>query len=127
MQSVVAGWGKFTLVTALVALLAGCATPKIDWAGRTGNYTFDQAVIEFGPPDKQARLEDGTVVAEWLTRRGYRQVYPVGGYYGHYGHCAPYYYGPFYPSYIDSYTPDYFLRLTFGLDGKLNAWKKFAK
>jgi hypothetical protein len=123
-QSVVAGWGKFALVGALVTLLAGCATQKIDWAGRTGNYTLDQAVLEFGPPDKQAKLEDGTVVAEWLTRRGYRQVYPVGGYYGH---CAPWYYGPFYPTYVDSYTPDYFLRLTFGPDGKLKAWKKFAK
>ncbi|MEK7707430.1 MAG: hypothetical protein AAB380_05485 [Verrucomicrobiota bacterium] len=123
-QSVVASWGKFTLVAALVTLLAGCATQKIDWAGRTGNYTFDQAVIEFGPPDKQAKLEDGTVVAEWLTRRGYRQVYPRGAYYGYW---SPWDYGPFYPGYIDSYSPDYFLRLTFGPDGKLKTWKKFAK
>jgi hypothetical protein len=125
LQPVAAGWDHFTLVAALVALLAGCATQKIDWAGRIGNYTFDQAVIELGPPDKQAKLGDGTAVAEWLTRRGYRQVYPVGGYY--YGHCAPWYYGPYFPAYVDSYTPDYFMRLTFGPDGKLRAWKKFAK
>ncbi len=123
-ESVITDWGRLTLVAALLALLAGCATQKIDWAGRTGNYTFDQAVIEFGPPDKQARLEDGTVVAEWLTRRGYRYSHPVGGYYGPY---APWYYGPFYPSYIDSYAPDYFLRLTFGPDGQLKLWKKFAR
>jgi len=123
-QSFVAGWDKLTLVTALVALLAGCATRKIDWAGRTGNYTLDQAVIEFGPPDKQARLTDGTVVAEWLTRRGYRQVYPMGGYCG-YG--SPWYNGPYYAGYIDSYSPDYFLRLMFGPDGMLQTWKKFAR
>jgi len=123
-QSVVAGLGKFTMVAALVMLLTGCATQKIDWAGRTGNYTLDQAVIEFGPPDKQARLQDGTVVAEWLTRRGYRQAYPMGGYYGYW---SPWNCGPFYPTYIDSYSPDYFLRLTFGPDGKLKTWKKFAK
>jgi hypothetical protein len=123
-QSAAVGWGRLTLVTALALLLAGCATQKIDWAARTGNYAFDQAVVEFGPPDKQAQLTDGTVVAEWLTRRGSRQVYPVGGYYGHY---APWYYGPFYPTYVDSYAPDYFLRLTFGPDGKLMHAKNFAK
>jgi hypothetical protein len=67
-QSVAVGC-RLTLVAALALLLAGCATQKIDWAARTGNYTFDQAVIEFGPPDKHAKLTDNTVIAEWLTRR----------------------------------------------------------
>ena len=40
-------------------LLAGCVTPKIDWAARVGNYTYDQAVMDFGPPDKSAKLSDG--------------------------------------------------------------------
>jgi len=123
-QSVFAGWGRLTLVAATMALLVGCATQRIDWGGRIGTYTFDQAVVELGPPDKQAKLEDGTVVAEWLTRRGYRQVYPVGAYPGCWG---PWYYGPFYPTYIDSYSPDYYLRLTFAPDGKLKIWKKFAR
>jgi hypothetical protein len=64
------------LLMTLAILFAGCATQKkIDWAGRIGNYTFDQAVTELGPPDKQAKLQDGTVVAEWLVRRGYTYVY----------------------------------------------------
>src|SRR5688572_19690140 len=109
------------MVVMMAFLLAGCATPKIDWAGRVGNYNFDQAVLEFGPPDKQARLEDGTIVAEWLTRRGYAYSSPAFGY-------SPWsYYGPFYPSYVDGYSPDYFLRLIFGPDGKLKSWKKLAK
>ena len=113
-----------TLLAALALVLAGCATPKIDWNARVGNYTHDQAVVELGPPDKEARLTDGTVVAEWLTRRGYRYSHPIGGYYGPY---SPWYYGPLYPSYVDSYSPDYFLRLTFGPEGRLREWKKFAR
>jgi hypothetical protein len=110
----------------LAALLAGCASHKIDWAARVGVYTMDQAIVDFGPPDKQAKLEDGTIVAESLTRRGYHTTY-VSGYYYHYHHRWPGFYGPAYPPYVDSYSPDYFLRLTFGPDGKLRAWKNFYK
>lgn len=103
-------------------LVAGCATPRIDWAGRVGNYTFDQAVVELGPPDKQATLTNGSLVADWLTRRGRNAVYTAaGGYYGGPG-------GPFYtPVYVGPGTPDYFLRLNFGPNGQLTAWKKFAR
>lgn len=102
--------------------LAGCATHKIDWAGRVGNYTFDQAVVELGPPDKQATLADGSVVADWLTRRGRTAVYSAaGGYYG--GPGWPY----SAPVYVGAATPDYFLRLNFAPDRKLTAWKKFAR
>jgi hypothetical protein len=110
----------------LAGLLSGCATaPKIDWVARVGNYSYDQAVIEFGPPDKESTLSDGTRVAEWLMRRGYRQVYPMGGYYYPQG---PYGYGWYYPpTYIDTSSPDYFLRLTFNADGQLRTWKKFSR
>jgi hypothetical protein len=107
----------------LTALFAGCATRSIDWGGRVGHYTFDQAIAEIGPPDKQAKLTDGTLVAEWLTRRGYHQIYATGGHFG-----SPWQYGYGYPpTYVDTYSPDYFLRLTFAADGQLQAWKKFAK
>lgn len=116
--------GVLRLIFALVlaSLLAGCATNKVNWAVRVGNYSYDLAVMEYGPPDKQAKLQDGTVVAEWLTRRGYmdRHYSPVF-YPSHYG------YNPLYPTYNDIRVPDYFLRLTFGPDGKLTAWKKFAR
>ncbi len=105
-------------------LLTGCATtPKIDWNSRIGSYTYEQAVMDFGPPDKYARLTDGTTVAEWLTRRGYTTVHGMYGY----GY-SPWFYGPYYPGYIDSYTsPDYYLRLIFGPDNRLKAWKTFYK
>jgi hypothetical protein len=107
----------------LFALMAwtGCATNKIDWGARVGTYTHDQAIVDLGPPDKQEKLTDGTVVAEWLIQRG-RTAYVGGaGYYGYPGSRG--YYGP---TYIQS-SPDYFLRLTFAPDGKLTGWKKFAR
>src|SRR3990172_9124999 len=89
------------LIVLLATLFVGCATRKMDWAGRVGSYTFDQAVLELGPPDKQAKLTDGTTVAEWLTRRGSNRLYASPAYY-------PYWAGPSYPTYIDTYSPDYF-------------------
>lgn len=108
------------LLTAIL-LITGCATPRIDWASRIGTYTFDNAVLELGPPDKQAKLQDGTLVAEWLTNHGGAYAYPAYGY-GNY----PYWYAtPPGPTYLDS--PDFYLRLTFGPDGRLQSWKKYAK
>src|SRR6266446_992461 len=107
----------------LAMSLTGCATYKVDWSPRVGNYTYDQAVLELGPPERYANLKDGTTVAEWLTRRGYTHAYSPF-YYGYYpGWC-----GPYYSTYVDTYSsPDYFLRLTFGPDGKLKAWKYFYR
>jgi hypothetical protein len=111
----------------VLALLvfAGCATHRIDWQARVGNYSYDQAVMEFGPPDKHAKLEDGTIVAEWLTSRGFTtQTYSSSGY----GYYPSRYSGPMVPGYVETtYYPGYFLRLTFTPDAKLRAWKKFAK
>jgi hypothetical protein len=54
---------------ALTVLLIGCSTTKkVDWNSRVGSYTYDQAIIEYGPPDKQAKLGDGRTVVEWITR-----------------------------------------------------------
>ena len=103
-------------------LLAGCVTPKIDWSARVGNYTYDQAVMEFGPPDKIAKLSDATTVAEWLTQRGQIVVAP-----------EPYflspgcYFGPLTPMYSETYVPARFLRLVFDAGGKLKTWKEFAR
>lgn len=102
----------------LAVLLAGCATQKIDWAGRVGHFTFDQAALEFGPPDKQAKLGDGTVIADWMTQHG-RTYTRVNSGYANPG----WYSGPI----VETSLPDYFLRLNFGPDGQLKSWKKFAR
>jgi hypothetical protein len=107
----------------LAALLTGCATTKVDWVNRVGNYTYDQAVVELGPPDKYARLSDGATVAEWLTQHGYTTVAPYG-----FAYYYPWGYGGFYPGYVNSYTsPNYYLRLIFGPDNVLRNWKRFSK
>jgi hypothetical protein len=112
------------LVVAMV--LAGCVSNKINWTARVGSYTLDQAIVELGPPDRQARLSDGAVVAEWLARRGQTMAYTTGpGNYG-YPYWPGYYYGGFYPTYVVS-SPDYFLRLTFDPEGKLSDWKKVRR
>jgi hypothetical protein len=107
-----------------LVLLTGCAT-KIDWNSRIGLYTYDQAVSELGPPDKSAKLTDGSTVAEWLSYRssGYSNVHVVGAYpYRRHG----YYYSP---SYVVSTEPGYerFLRLTFDPEGRLTAWKNVTR
>jgi hypothetical protein len=103
-------------------VLAGCVTTsKTDWPARVGNYTYDQAVAELGPPDKYTTLTDGTVVADWLTRHAQTVGAP-----------EPYllppgtYFGPLTPMYSETTVPDQYLRLTFGPDGKLKSWKETA-
>ena len=113
-----------TLLLALLAglVLAGCATgPKIDWAARVGHYTYNQAVLDMGPPDKVAKLDDGVIVANWITRQGYAYTSvgpPVYGYYPG---------GPAVPTYSQGFSPTYYLRLAFGADGRLTEWKKYAQ
>ncbi len=105
---------------AACTVICGCkTTQKIDWQSRIGNYTYDEAVLELGPPDRYAKLTDNTIVAEWLTARGSSQVW-LNYTYG-YGYYPPY------PTYLSTYTPERLLRLTFGPDGKLKAWKKLYR
>lgn len=112
------------VIGALLLGATGCAT-KIDWNSRVGLYTLDQAIAEMGPPDKSAKLTDGTTVAEWLSSRsaGSSYVHTVGAY--------PYRRGGYYhsPSYVVSSDPGYerFLRLTFDPEGRLTAWKNVTK
>ena len=91
----------FSLVAAAL-FLVGCATTKIDWNSRIGQYTYDEAIAELGVPDRHAQLTDGSIVAEWLQRRG-----------GAYATS----YGPRYSRFqtIDLHEmPDSYLRLIFG-------------
>lgn len=113
---------KFFYLVVLTGMLAGCATsPKIDWNSRIGVYNYDQAVLEFGPPDKMAVLTDGTRVAEWLTSRGYSHGF-VTTFGPHFYH--PHFYGPPAYYYSEPPSPDRFMRLTFGPDGKLGSWNR---
>jgi hypothetical protein len=109
---------RFRIISVFLALIlvGGCTTGKIDWSSRVGSYDYDRAITDMGPPDRVAKLSDGTTtVAEWLTHRGHN----LG---------SSWLYGPPYISPIyDSPTPDRFIRLTFEPGGKLKDWKKVAR
>ena len=114
--------GKWLAITLAALVLAGCVTQKIDWSARVGNYTYDQAVMELGPPDKSAKLTDGTVVADWLTHHAETIIAPEPYF------AAPgCYFGPLTPMRTETYLPAQYLRLTFGADGELKAWKEVAR
>ena len=97
-----------------VWLLAGCATGRVDWNARVGNYTRDQAILDYGPPDKSAELTDGTMVYEWLQWHGSTSGSVM---------LSP----GWYSSYDQTRSPDQYLRLVIGKDGKLKAWKRVMK
>ena len=107
----------FLLTVCVLLLSAGCATNRIDWESRIGNYTYDQAVLELGPPENIAELSDGTRVGDWLTSRGRRGG--GGGFFvgrGYMVHHFP-----------DSGGPDYYMRLTFDPQGRLTAARRVLK
>ena len=103
------------LLAFLILLLSGCATTKIDWNSRVGNYTYDDAIAELGVPDRDATLSDGSIVGEWLRGRG--------GAYGttHYSRYSRFH------TYDVHEFPDRYLRLTFGPDRQLRAATRFAR
>ena len=86
-------------------------------------------MTELGLPDKSAKLSDDSVVAEQLSRRGNPDGYSsfdygYGPYYSRWSYYGP---APIMRSYYEPPTPDCFLRLTFGPDGKMKDWKRVRK
>ena len=110
----------FALVFAMLSLVfAGCqTTPKVDWNSRVGNFTYDQAVEELGPPDKSATLSDGTTVAEWIKRSSGGVSFGFGT--GFYGGGT----GVGMGQTVGTGYGDKVLRLVFGPDKKLVSWSK---
>ena len=110
------------LLTSLGFIFAGCSTskPKVDWNARVGNYTYDQAVTELGPPDKSAKLSDGKTVASWVTHRTSSGTgLSIGtGFYGGGGGVGVS------QGIGSSSSYDRVLTLTFGTDNKLESVKK---
>jgi hypothetical protein len=110
---------RFTILGLLVAFMVGCATTRpIDWNSRVGIYTFDQAVTELGPPDKQAALSDGKIVASWITHRYGGTSFSIGT--GFYGGNSAFGVGQT----VGTGYPDRVLTLTFGTNYVLAAWSK---
>jgi hypothetical protein len=105
---------------AAALFIAGCATNRVNWDSRVGVFTYDQAVTELGPPDKQATLADNQTVAEWISR------YSRGGSAGM-GAGAGIYGGGVGGGYLIQPTPIYResrLCLTFSTNRVLTAWSR---
>jgi hypothetical protein len=106
----------FLIVVLALFIATGCATNRIDWQSRVGNYTYDETVLEMGPPENIARLSDGTQVGDWLTARGRSSggsLFISRGYTVHHFPGAE--------------GPDYYMRLTFDPQGRLTAAKRILK
>ena len=77
-------FSRLLLALACLGVLAGCVTtPHPDWKARVGHYAYDDAVKEFGPPDRKETLADGTVVAQWVTAGRDLRAYPSPHWGGH--------------------------------------------
>lgn len=102
-----------------IAFISGCAsTPPVNWNARIGNYTFDQAVIDLGPPDKQAKLSNGQTVAEWIHREHSAASIGIGT-----GFFTPGV-GVGVGESVGSGYREHILKLVFGPDGRLVSWSK---
>ncbi len=112
---------KFSLPAVLllaITFVTGCTTTKpVDWDSRVGHYTYNQALTDLGPPDRQARLTDGKVVSKWFVQpQAGTRINSGMSYYGSNGFGA-------------GQTPgssfnDQMLQLTFGTNGTLIEWSK---
>ena len=111
------------LSVGVFALVAACkSTPKIDWNSRVGNYTFDQAVSDMGPPDKSSKLSDGSLVAEWVASRpsgGFSIGIGTGYSSGHTGVGVG--------QTVSTRGGAKYLRLTFGADGRLTGQNEYSR
>ena len=107
----------------LSPLLAGCkTTPSVDWSARVGNYTYDQAVVELGPPDKTAMLSTGEKVSEWIFGQRENNSITIGtGFFGG-GYHRGIGMGMGVGQTIGGGYSDRVLRLTFGADNRLLSW-----
>jgi hypothetical protein len=102
--------------------LAGCSSkPKVDWGTRVGSFTYDQAVLELGPPDRSSKLGDGTTIAEWYEGSTPRMSFGFGvGSYGSGGGVAV-------GQGVSTGGRGRFLRLTFDPGNVLTAFGKVER
>lgn len=111
---------NMNLMVSCIALIIsgfGCSTfPKSDWDANVGELNYDQVVIEMGPPASQASLSDGSIVAEWLLRRGRDRFFMMN--------TSP---GFGVQNVTEMGSPDFYLRLVFDSEGTLKSWKRVAK
>ena len=112
----VCGW-RWVLGLLLTVVGVGCETyGKADWKARVGQYSWDQAIEELGPPESEAKTSDGSRVASWVISRSRTYSTAVRG--------------PLFWSWSGqdvTTTAESHLLLTFNAQGQLKAWKRIYK
>ena len=110
---------------ALLGLIgAGCqALQQVDWDGRIGQFSYEQAVAELGRPDGETKLAGGLRRVEWITNSGASagRTLTGAGY-----RRATLGVLPLEPTEIHRLR-DRYLRLTFDKAGRLVAWENGTK
>jgi uncharacterized membrane protein YgcG len=108
----------FAMLTVALLLVGACtSTPKVDWNSRVGSYSYDQAVVELGPPDRMTEISEGRKVADWVTGRSSTPRFSIGvGSYGGGG-------GVGVGTGTGGNPVENILRLTFDKEGKLLQWE----
>jgi hypothetical protein len=112
---------KWSLLFALAFAIGGCATQHVNWQARVGTYTYDDAVREYGPPDKDSTLSDGSVIADWVVREGHNVIAPQPYL------MEPDNMGAATPAFNSAYVPTYYMQLTFGPDKRLKSYKNYYR
>src|SRR5262245_18723935 len=110
------------LLAAFVVFGPGCSSkPKPNWDQRVGNFTYDDAVRELGPPVASTQLKDNSTVAEWFLKHASQMSFGFGaGMYGGGGAVGG-------GQSVTTPPSAHYLRLIFGSDGKLQHWEKFRR
>jgi hypothetical protein len=110
---------------ALLGLIGvGCqALQQVDWDGRIGLFSYEQAVAELGRQTEEAKLPGGMRRVEWITNSGSSMGRALAGA-GYQRRSMSVV--PLEPTEIHRLR-DRFLRLTFDKAGRLIAWENGTK
>jgi hypothetical protein len=118
---------KCLLIPALALCLASCSSrPKvdwnaIDWNGRVGHYTYDQAQTELGKPVGVSESNEGRA-AEWTIKRSPQMSFGMGVGASSYGSSSAT--GVGVGTSVSPKPRGEYMRLQFGPDGVLKGWER---
>lgn len=112
----------FVLVISALIFMTGCTTrPTVDWNSRVGSFTYDQAVLELGPPDRVTEISGGKKVADWVIGHSSSPRFSIGvGSYGRGG-------GVGVGTGTGGDSIEKILRLNFAADGTLQGWERTSR
>src|SRR5687767_64534 len=114
------------LLLVLVGLGVGCASrpkinPNINWSERIGNYTYDQALAELGPPAAISESSEGRS-ADWILKRSPQMSFGFGVGGGSYG--GGFGTGVGVGTSVSPPPRGEYLHLSFDPESKLKSWSK---